>query len=209
MAKRAARQEEQARKEDGEKGEGKGDDCNCNDNDDGIAADKKAAGSKTGKEAAGNKSDDDKEGRKRKADGDPDKGPKTKKKKDEPKAKVPKPRGKPCGLGLAMRMRAKRAVAGRTLPYDMLLDTYRKEKQAKQQGKSVLVGRQVPSDQDRWLIFTSLAGPEAALDVKAPVEDEGQAENGSVGRPSGGNNSWHESAGPLEADAGAFTDIHA
>lgn len=106
-------------------------------------------------------------------------------------------------------MRAKRAVAGRTLPYDMLLDTYRKEKQAKQQGKSVLVGRQVPSDQDRWLIFTSLAGPEAALDVKAPVEDEGQAENGSVGRPSGGNNSWHESAGPLEADAGAFTDIHA
>ena len=119
MAKRAARQEEQARKEDGEKGEGKGDDCNCNDNDDGIAADKKAAGSKTGKEAAGNKSDDDKEGRKRKADGDPDKGPKTKKKKDEPKAKVPKPRGKcflmtllsslltirnrPCGRGLAMR----------------------------------------------------------------------------------------------------------
>ncbi|KAJ4177321.1 SAGA complex subunit Sgf73 [Fusarium falciforme] len=203
MAKRAARQEEQARKEDGEKGEGKGDDCNCNDNDDGIAADKKAAGSKTGKEAAGNKSDDDKEGRKRKADGDPDKGPKTKKKKDEPKAKVPKPRGKcpvdldlqcgimltnsqPCARSLACKrhsMHAKRAVAGRTLPYDMLLDTYRKEKQAKQQ--------------------------EAALDVKAPVEDEGQAENGSVGRPSGGNNSWHESAGPLEADAGAFTDIHA
>ncbi|RSL40630.1 hypothetical protein CEP51_016676 [Fusarium floridanum] len=92
-------------------------------------------------------------------------------------------------------MRAKRAVAGRTLPYDMLLDTYRKEKQAEQQGK--------------WLIFTSLGRPEAALDVKAPVEDEGEAENGSVGRPSGGNNSWHESAGPLEADAGAFTDIHA
>ncbi|RTE67938.1 hypothetical protein BHE90_017687 [Fusarium euwallaceae] len=127
---------------------------------------RKAAGSKTGKEAAGNKSADDKERKKRKADGDPDKGPKTKKK-DEPKAKVPKPSGKcpvevdlqcgvmltnsqPCARSLACKrhsMRAKRAVAGRTLPYDMLLDTYRKEKQAKQQ--------------------------EAALDVKAPVEDEG------------------------------------
>ncbi|KAI8710294.1 SCA7 domain-containing protein [Fusarium sp. LHS14.1] len=174
MAKRAARQE-QARKKDGGKDEGKGDDCNCNDN--GIAADKKAAGSKTGKEAAGNKSDDDREGKKRKADGDPDTGPKTKKKMDEPKAKVPKPRGpvdanlrcgvmltnsQPCARSLACKkhsMRAKHAVAGRTLPYDMLLDTYRREKQAKQQ--------------------------EAALDVKAPLEDEGEAENGSVGRPSG------------------------
>lgn len=119
MAKGTARQEEQARKEDGEKSEGKGADCNCNDKDDGIAADKKAAGSKTCKEATGNKSDDDKEGKKRKADGDPDKGLKTKKKKDEPKAKGPKPRGKcflmtllsslltvrnrPCGRGLAVR----------------------------------------------------------------------------------------------------------
>ncbi|KAI8710321.1 SCA7 domain-containing protein [Fusarium sp. LHS14.1] len=150
MAKRTARQE-QARKKDEGKGEGKGDDCNCNDNDDNIAAGKKAAESKTGKEAAGNKSDDDKKGKRRKADGDPDTGPKTKKKKDEPKAKVPKPRGpvdadlqcgvmltnsQPCARSLACKkhsMRAKRAVAGRTLPYDMLLDTYRKEKQAKQQ----------------------------------------------------------------------------
>ncbi|KAM6526322.1 SAGA complex subunit Sgf73 [Fusarium solani] len=89
-AKEAARQEE-ARKEDEENGEGKGDDDS---DEDGISAEKKATGSKTAKKAAGKKPDDDKKGKKRKADGDPDKGPKTKKKKDEPKAKVPKPKGK-------------------------------------------------------------------------------------------------------------------
>lgn len=89
-AKEAAREQEQ-RKHDEENGE-KDDDS---DGDEGIAAEKKATGSKTAKKAAGKKPDDDKKGgKKRKADGDPDKGPKSKKKKDEPKAKVPKPKGK-------------------------------------------------------------------------------------------------------------------
>jgi hypothetical protein len=34
-------------------------------------------------------------------------------------------------------MGAKRAVAGRSLPYDMLLDAYQKKNQAKQQSKSI------------------------------------------------------------------------
>ena len=87
-AKEAAREQE-ARKHDEENGD-KDDDS---DGDDGDTAGKKATGSKTAKKAAGKKPDDDKKGKKRKADGDPDKGPKTKKKKDEPKAKVPKPKG--------------------------------------------------------------------------------------------------------------------
>ncbi|KAH6953687.1 hypothetical protein BKA56DRAFT_604593 [Ilyonectria sp. MPI-CAGE-AT-0026] len=81
-AKEAAREEE-ARKADEENGEGKGDDDS--DGDDDISADKKPTGSKTAKKAAGKKPDDDRKGKKRKADGDPDEGP---------KAKVPKPKGK-------------------------------------------------------------------------------------------------------------------
>ncbi|RSL59126.1 hypothetical protein CEP54_007417 [Fusarium duplospermum] len=167
-AKEAARQEE-ARKEDEENGEGKGDDDS---DEDGISAEKKATGSKTAKKAAGKKPDDDKKGKKRKADGDPDKGPKTKKKKDEPKAKVPKPKGpvdverqcgvilpngQPCARSLTCKshsMGAKRAVAGRSLPYDMLLAAYQKKNQAKQQ--------------------------KAALDANAPIEDEDDANNGPV-----------------------------
>ncbi|KAF4466753.1 SAGA-associated factor 73 [Fusarium albosuccineum] len=179
-AKEAARQEE-ARKEDEENGDGKGD---GDSDDDGIAAEKKATGSKTAKKAAGKKPDDDKKGKKRKADGDPDKGPKTKKKKDEPKAKVPKPKGpvdverqcgvilangQPCARSLTCKshsMGAKRAVAGRSLPYDMLLAAYQKKNQAKQQ--------------NRWLTFTSSPRPEAALDANAPIEDEDDANNGPV-----------------------------
>ncbi|KAH6954045.1 hypothetical protein BKA56DRAFT_603739 [Ilyonectria sp. MPI-CAGE-AT-0026] len=82
-AKEAAREEEEARKADEENGEGKGNDDS--DRDDDISADKKPTGSKTAKKAAGKKPDDDKKGKKRKADGDPDK---------EPKAKIPKLKGK-------------------------------------------------------------------------------------------------------------------
>ncbi|KAH6975792.1 SCA7, zinc-binding domain-containing protein [Ilyonectria destructans] len=135
-AKEAAREEE-ARKADEENGEGKGDDDS--DGDDDISADKKPTGSKTAKKAAGKKPDDDKKGKKKKADGDPDEGPNAKKKKDEPKTKVPKPKGpvdverqcgvilpngQPCARSLTCKnhpMGAKRAVAGRSLPYDMLL----------------------------------------------------------------------------------------
>lgn len=96
-----------------------------------------------------------KKGKKRKADGDADKGPNAKKKKkDEPKSKVPKPKQpvdveKQCGVLLANgaqcarsltckthSMGAKRAVTGRSMPYDMLFARYQKKNQAKQQRKS-------------------------------------------------------------------------
>lgn len=95
--------------------------------------------------------------KKRKADAEGDKEPKKKKlKKDEPpKPKVPKPKGpvdveKQCGVllpngGYCARsltckshsMGAKRAVPGRSMPYDFLLAQYQKKNQAKQQSKSL------------------------------------------------------------------------
>lgn len=159
-AKEAVREEE-ARKAD----EGNGDAKTDDDSDD----DKKAGVG--GKKAAGKKPEDEKKGKKRKADGEPDKAPKAKKK-DDPKVKVPKPRGpvdverqcgvilpngQPCARSLTCKshsMGAKRAVAGRSLPYDMLLAAYQKKNQAKQQ--------------------------KAALDANAPVGDEDDANNGPV-----------------------------
>ncbi|TWU74768.1 hypothetical protein ED733_005935 [Metarhizium rileyi] len=157
-AKEAAREEE-ARKADEENGEGDSDD-----------EDKK--GSVAGKKASKKPEDEKKGSKKRKADGESEKGPKTKKKKDEPKAKIPKPKGpvdverqcgvilpngQPCARSLTCKshsMGAKRAVAGRSLPYDMLLAAYQKKNQAKQQ--------------------------KAALDANAPVEDEDEGNNGPV-----------------------------
>lgn len=110
----------------------------------------------------GDKDDDDDDdddtkveakGKKRKADGDDDKDkePKKKKKKEEPKPKAPKPKGpvdveRQCGVTLpngaqcarsltckSHSMGAKRAVPGRSLPYDMLLQAYQKKNQARQQ----------------------------------------------------------------------------
>ncbi|KEY64309.1 hypothetical protein S7711_06353 [Stachybotrys chartarum IBT 7711] len=207
-AKEAAREEE-ARKADEENGEGKGDD-DSGDDDDSISPDKKSTGSKTAKKAAGKKPDDDKKGKKRKADGDPDKGPKNKKKKDEPKAKIPKPKGpvdveRQCGVILpngqacarsltckSHSMGAKRAVAGRSLPYDMLLAAYQKKNQAKQQSKSItssfqglipdilLVGDSHDSFVARGLPTILEIIIEAALDANAPVEDDDEANNGPV-----------------------------
>ncbi len=95
-----------------------------------------------------------KKGKKRKAEGDAEKAPKAKKKKDEAKAKVPKPKGpvdveRQCGVLLTNNqqcarsltckshsMGAKRAVPGRSKPYDMLLAAYQKQNQAKQQRES-------------------------------------------------------------------------
>lgn len=105
------------------------------------------------KDAAG---DDDgtKKGKKRKADAEDDKDAKKKKptKKEEQKAKAAaKPKGpvdveKQCGVILpngaqcarsltckSHSMGAKRAVPGRSLPYDMLLAQYQKKNQARQQ----------------------------------------------------------------------------
>ncbi|KXH59373.1 hypothetical protein CNYM01_09854 [Colletotrichum nymphaeae SA-01] len=168
-AKEAAREEE-ARKAD-EDPDGKGDDDSDGDEDGGDG--KKATGNKTAKKTGGKKTDGDTgKGKKRKADGDAEKGPKQKKKKEEPKPKAPKPKGpvdverqcgvllpngQPCARSLTCKshsMGAKRAVAGRSLPYDMLLAAYQKKNQAKQQ--------------------------KAALDANAPLEDEDEANAGPV-----------------------------
>lgn len=96
-----------------------------------------------------------KKGKKRKIDGDAEKAPGAKKKKkDEPKQKGAKPKGpvdveRQCGVPLpnggycarsltckSHSMGLKRAVPGRSLPYDMLLAQYQKKNQAKQQRKS-------------------------------------------------------------------------
>lgn len=64
--------------------------------------------------------------------------------------------GVPCARSLTCKshsMGAKRAVAGRSLPYDMLLTAYQKKNQAKQQ--------------------------KAAIDANAPLEDE-EAANGPL-----------------------------
>lgn len=48
------------------------------------------------------------------------------------------PNGQPCARSLTCKshsMGAKRAVAGRSLPYDMLLAAYQKKNQAKQQSQ--------------------------------------------------------------------------
>lgn len=93
-----------------------------------------------------------KKGKKRKLD-DVEKPGAKKKKKDEPKAKGAKPKGpvdveRQCGVPLpnggfcarsltckSHSMGLKRAVPGRSLPYDMLLAQYQKKNQAKQQRK--------------------------------------------------------------------------
>ncbi|EAW13829.1 deubiquitination module subunit SGF73 [Aspergillus clavatus NRRL 1] len=121
--------------------------------------------------------DGTKKGKKRKAEGEEDKEPKKKKKKDEPKPKAPKPKGpvdveKQCGVVLpngaqcarsltckSHSMGAKRAVPGRSLPYDMLLQAYQKKNQARQQMRFV----------DR---ADHLAPTEAAIDANAPLQDD-------------------------------------
>lgn len=143
-----------------------------NDDDDAKDEDSDEDDKKAGKKAASKKPGDDKVSKKRKADTEADKAPKAKKKKDEPKAKLPKPKGpvdverqcgvilpngQPCARSLTCKshsMGAKRAVAGRSLPYDMLLAAYQKKNQAKQQ--------------------------KAALDANAPLEDDDDANNGPV-----------------------------
>ena len=113
---------------------------------------------KIGKKSAVNGSGADKS-KKRKADTEGDKEPKKKKTKKEieaAKPKIPKPKGpvdveKQCGVLLpngahcarsltckSHAMGAKRAVPGRSLPYDMLLAAYQKKNQAKQQSKSII-----------------------------------------------------------------------
>ncbi|KAG2414248.1 hypothetical protein HFD88_003439 [Aspergillus terreus] len=138
----------------------------------GGAGDDAMKGQKSAKKSAvkGMADDGTKKGKKRKAGaegGDDDKDtkePKKKKKKEEPKPKAPKPKGpvdveKQCGVTLpngaqcarsltckSHSMGAKRAVPGRSLPYDMLLQAYQKKNQARQQ--------------------------KAAIDANAPLQDD-------------------------------------
>ncbi|KAI1374676.1 SCA7, zinc-binding domain-containing protein [Hypoxylon crocopeplum] len=168
------RAKEQAREEEARKADEDGD-AKMNDDsddDDEASPEKKNTNGKASKKVGGKKPDGEPKGKKRKADGDADKGPKNKKKKEEPKPKVPKPKGpvdvekqcgvilpngQPCARSLTCKshsMGAKRAVAGRSLPYDMLLAAYQKKNQAKQQ--------------------------KAALDANAPMEDDDDANAGPV-----------------------------
>lgn len=89
---------------------------------------------------------------------------KKQKKKDEAKAKAPKPKGpvdveKQCGVLLpngamcarsltckSHAMGAKRAVPGRSMPYDMLLAQYQKKNQAKQQKAALASTAPLPDD---------------------------------------------------------------
>lgn len=130
-----------ARKEKGEKG---------GDDDDEPSSQAKGAR----KSAIKGANEEGKKGKKRKADTDAGKEPKSKKKKDEPKAKPVKQKGpvdveRQCGVSLpnggqcarsltckSHSMGLKRAVPGRSLPYDILLAQYQKKNQAKQQSES-------------------------------------------------------------------------
>ncbi|KAI0014184.1 SCA7, zinc-binding domain-containing protein [Xylariaceae sp. FL0662B] len=168
------RAKEQAREEEARKADEDGDAKmhDDSDDDDDGQPEKKGTNGKASKKVGNKKPDGEPKGKKRKADGDADKGPKNKKKKEEPKPKVPKPKGpvdvekqcgvilpngQPCARSLTCKshsMGAKRAVAGRSLPYDMLLAAYQKKNQAKQQ--------------------------KAALDANAPLEDDDEANGGPV-----------------------------
>lgn len=141
------------------------------------------------KDAANGDDDGAKKGKKRKAEGEDDKEPKKKKKKEEPKAKAPKPKGpvdveKQCGVTLpngaqcarsltckSHSMGAKRAVPGRSLPYDMLLAAYQKKNQARQQKAAIdanapalleddldpTLNGPVDSDEEKEAVMTAIA----------------------------------------------------
>ncbi|KAE8350482.1 thiolase-like protein [Aspergillus coremiiformis] len=127
-------------------------------------------GQKSAKKSAvkGMAEDGTKKGKKRKVEGedDKDKEPKKKKRKEEPKPKPPKPKGpvdveKQCGVTLpngaqcarsltckSHSMGAKRAVPGRSLPYDMLLQAYQKKNQARQQKAAIDANAPLQDDMD-------------------------------------------------------------
>ncbi|KAI5302505.1 hypothetical protein KEM56_000644, partial [Ascosphaera pollenicola] len=159
---------------DKDKSKGKGDAGGDDDVEDGDIPSVNGS-TKTSKKSAVDELTGNKKGKKRKADNNDDNdnaptanGPasgtvKKKKKKDEPKKSskfkgpvdverqcgVALPNGGQCARSLTCKshsMGAKRAVPGRSLPYDMLLQAYQKKNQARQQ--------------------------KAAIDANAPVVDE-------------------------------------
>lgn len=179
-----ARAKQNADKADGGDGDGKS--ILADDDGSEIKVDSLKPGSAK-KSASKNPNDDSntKKAKKRKADGvgDGEEGggekKKKKLKKDEPKPpKVPKPKGpvdveRQCGVTLpnggqcarsltckSHSMGAKRAVPGRSLPYDILLSQYQKKNQARQQ--------------------------KAALESNAPIYDEDDPEFGGGTGAAGG-----------------------
>jgi SAGA-associated factor 73 len=144
--KKEAREAAARAKEKAERGDDKD-----TDEDSEIKVDSKGSGARKSAVKGGAGDEGSKKSKKRKADVEDDKEPKKKKKKEEPKPKAPKPKGpvdveKQCGVTLpngaqcarsltckSHSMGAKRAVPGRSLPYDMLLQAYQKKNQAKMQ----------------------------------------------------------------------------
>ncbi|KIV95448.1 hypothetical protein PV10_03104 [Exophiala mesophila] len=157
--------------------------------DDDDDDDDDAKDSKSRKSAVNGDGDDSKKAKKRKADADDDKEPKKKKnKKEEQKPKTAKPKGpvdveKQCGVTLpngaqcarsltckSHSMGAKRAVPGRSLPYDMLLAAYQKKNQARQQKAAIdanapalledeldaALGGPIDSDEEKDAVMTSI-----------------------------------------------------
>ncbi|EXJ75803.1 SAGA-associated factor 73 [Cladophialophora psammophila CBS 110553] len=126
------------------------------------------------KDVANGDDDGPKKTKKRKADAEEDKEPRKKKKREEQKQKVVKPKGpvdveKQCGVLLpnggqcarsltckSHSMGAKRAVPGRSLPYDMLLAAYQKKNQARQQKAALDANAPALLEED---LDPSLAGP--------------------------------------------------
>ena len=130
--------------------------------------------------------------KKRKAEGEADKAPtkkKTKKEIEAAKPKIPKPKGpvdveKQCGVLLpngqmcarsltckSHAMGAKRAVPGRSLPYDLLLQQYQKKNQAKQQSVSAINTSALPR---------LTKDTEAAIDANAPLLDDPADPSGPI-----------------------------
>ena len=186
-----------ARRERGEKASDAGDDMD--------GSDKMRDGKGGADDGEGRK------GKKRKANGEAEKTSKTKKKKDEPKAKSSKVKGpvdveRQCGVLLqngqqcarsltckSHSMGAKRAVPGRSRPYDILLAAYQKQNQAKQQRTCSSYSAHLLSSsfhfwacysrfsiQVQSLILTTMVCTGAAIDANAPLQDDFELANGPV-----------------------------
>lgn len=130
------------------------------DDDDGDGTAKKTKKRKAEEDAGG-------KAKKKKKDDPKDKKPKTKGPVDvEKQCGVPLPNGALCARSLTCKshsMGAKRAVPGRSLPYDMLLAQYQKKNQAKQQ--STISIFHYPGE-----VLTCQLG--AAIDANAPLADD-------------------------------------
>ena len=122
------------------------------------------------------------------------------------------PNGQPCARSLTCKshsMGAKRAVAGRSLPYDMLLAAYQKKNQAKQQSKSWAPPRGFFAWEPLSLAGSMLMNPDrGGAGCKRPVgrRRRGQCRADRLGRRDGSSNGGSGTLGP--AARITTTDIH-